>query len=136
MSKHSKGRVLRWLHGEQGVPWGADPDDYDPGSVAVSLGSLGSLFGEEGGPRRYFPVESSGWEHVPPAPAMVVSNHSAGATVLDTMGFLIAWYRRFGVHRPIHPLAHEVILSTRVVGSYVAARGVLRASRELARHTL
>ena len=40
MSRHSKGRILRWLQGTGGVPWGADPDDYDP----VAIEHIGGSF--------------------------------------------------------------------------------------------
>jgi 1-acyl-sn-glycerol-3-phosphate acyltransferase len=67
---------------------------------------------------------------------MVVSNHSGGTTIPDVWGFLVSWYRCFGVERPIHPLAHEMIVSTKLVGPYFAARGVLRATRPLTMHAL
>ncbi|CAG1771631.1 partial Anthranilate synthase component 1, partial [uncultured bacterium] len=60
------------------------------------------------GPRRYFRVSVRGFERVPPAPVMMVSNHSGGTTVLDAWGFGWAWYRHFGTSRPIHPAAHEI----------------------------
>ncbi len=136
MSRHSKSRVLRWLHGDEGVPWGADPADYDPVAVERTLGTLGELFGEEGWPRRYFPLDVRGIENIPQAPVMVVSNHSGGTTIPDVWGFLVAWYRRFGSARPIHPLAHEMILSTRLTGPYFAKRGILRGQRQLALRAL
>jgi 1-acyl-sn-glycerol-3-phosphate acyltransferase len=132
MSRHSKGRILKWLHGVGGVPWGADPDDYDPVAIEHTLGTLGELFGEEGWPRRYFPLAVDGLQRIPPAPVLVVSNHSGGTTIPDVWGFLVAWYRRFGSARPIHPLAHEMIVSTRLTGPYFARRGILRATRALA----
>jgi 1-acyl-sn-glycerol-3-phosphate acyltransferase len=63
---------------------------------------------------------------------MVVSNHSGGTTIPDVWGFLVAWYRYFGVYRPIHPMAHEMILSNRITGSYFGQRGVLHGCRKLA----
>jgi len=84
------------------------------------------------GPGRYFSVDVTGWENVPEAPAMIVSNHSGGTTIPDVWGFVAAWYQNFGVHRPLHPMAHELILSTQLTGEFFARRGVLRASRGLA----
>jgi 1-acyl-sn-glycerol-3-phosphate acyltransferase len=136
MSRHSKGSVLRWLNGPSGVPWGADPADFNGEAVQRTLDTLGQLFGEEGWPRRYFPLDMQGLERVPDAPVMVVSNHSGGTTIPDVWGFLVAWYRRFGVARPIHPLAHEMIVSTPLTGPYFARRGVLRATTQLAEHAL
>jgi 1-acyl-sn-glycerol-3-phosphate acyltransferase len=132
MSRHSKGTVLRWLHGENGVPWGADAADYDPAAVQGSLDFFGQLFGEH----RYFPLDVQGMERIPDAPCMIVSNHSGGTTIPDVWGFCVAWYRRFGVERPIHPLAHEMILSTRMTGPFFAKRGILRATSQLAEHAL
>jgi len=95
-------------------------------------GRLGRLFGEG----RYFELDVAGWEHVPTSPAMMVSNHSGGTTIPDVWGFLIAWYRRFGVERPIHPMAHEMVLGNGVTGPYFAQRGVLHGSRKLALEVL
>jgi 1-acyl-sn-glycerol-3-phosphate acyltransferase len=132
MSRQSKGRILRWLQGADGVPWGADPGDYDAAAVDQTLATFGELFGEEGWPKRYFPLELKGIERIPPSPVLVVSNHSGGTTIPDVWGFLVAWYRHFGSARPIHPLAHEMIVSTRLTGPYFARRGVLRATPRLA----
>jgi 1-acyl-sn-glycerol-3-phosphate acyltransferase len=136
MSRQSKGRILRWLHGDRGVPWGSDPNELDVEAVMGTLATVGELFGEEGWPRRYFPLEIEGLRRLPEPPVMIVSNHSGGTTIPDVWGFLVAWYRRFGAARPIHPLAHEMILSTRFTGPYFAKRGVLRATRNLAHRAL
>jgi 1-acyl-sn-glycerol-3-phosphate acyltransferase len=110
------------------VTWGTDPGEYSPELVQRTLPRVKRLFG----PGRYFGVDVQGWTHVPDAPAMIVSNHSGGTTIPDVWGFLVAWYQNFGVHRPIHPLAHEIILSTQATGEFFARRGVLRGSRPLA----
>lgn len=136
VSRHSKSHVLRWLNGPGGVPWGANPADFDADAVTGTLSSVGRLFGEEAWPRRYFPLDVQGMEHVPQPPVMIVSNHSGGTTIPDVWGFLVAWYRHFGVERPIHPLAHEMIVSTPLIGPYFAKRGILRATNELARTAL
>jgi 1-acyl-sn-glycerol-3-phosphate acyltransferase len=67
---------------------------------------------------------------------MVVSNHSGGTSIPDVWGFMFAWYAHFGFARPIHPLAHEIILSTRLSGRYFSQRGVLRADKKLALEVL
>jgi len=136
MSRHSKGRILRWLNGEAGVPWGADPSDYDPAAVQGSLDTIGKLFSNEGWPHCYFPLDVKGMAHIPEAPCMVVSNHSGGTTIPDVWGFVVAWYRRFGVGRPLHPLAHEMIVSTKLTGPFFSKRGILRATSQLAEHAL
>lgn len=114
------------------MPWGGDPGAYDPELVARTVEKAGLLFG----PGRYFRLDVRGFENVPPAPAMIVSNHSGGTTIPDVWGFGVAWYRHFGTERPLHPMAHEIILSTRATGEFFGRRGVLRADRKLAYEVL
>lgn len=123
-----QGRLLRWLHKSDHVAWGTDPGEYDPEAVRATLPRVKKLFG----PGRYFGIDVQGWQHMPEAPVMIVSNHSGGTTIPDVWGFMLAWYQNYGVHRPLHPMAHEIILSTQLTGEYFARRGVLRGSRELA----
>lgn len=118
-----KGRFLKWFLGEGGAHWGTDPDEYTPALVEATVSSMGRLFG----PGRYFGLEIQGWENVPASPAMLVSNHSGGTTIPDVWGLLIGWYRHFGTERPVHPLAHEIILSTATTGRFFSKRGVLKA---------
>lgn len=128
----TQGRLVRWASGAEATTWATDPDAFDPHAVESTLCRVGRLFG----PGRYFGLEVSGWENVPAAPAMLVSNHSGGTTIPDVWGFLVAWYRRFGAHRPVHPMAHEIVLATRATARYFARRGVLRASPDLAARVL
>ncbi|MCB9573833.1 MAG: glycerol acyltransferase [Kofleriaceae bacterium] len=125
--------MLRWLHRDSGVPDGAsDPGRYDPTAVAQILRFAGRFIG----PGRYFRLDVRGLEHVPPRPSMVVSNHSGGTTIPDVWGFAYAWYRHFGASRPIHPLAHEIVTSTRTTARFFGRLGVLRAGRGVARDVL
>ena len=56
---------------------------------------------------------------VPSGPNMFVSNHSGGSTVLDCLGLGYAWYRHFDPrNRPLHFLAHEILLATRLTGPF------------------
>ena len=123
-----RGWLLDRIHGVNKMPWGRDPLEFDPAATQQTVDRAGRLFG----PRRYFGLEVEGFDNVPAEPTMVVSNHSGGTTIPDVWGFLIAWYRHFGVQRPIHPMAHEIILSNRVTGVYFAKRGVLRGGRAIA----
>ncbi|MGF1469472.1 MAG: 1-acyl-sn-glycerol-3-phosphate acyltransferase [Sandaracinaceae bacterium] len=126
-----KSAFLRWVH-PRGVTWGANLDDYDPDHVARVLEVVGRFFG----PGRYFPLDVEGLGRVPPAPTMVVSNHSGGTTVLDAWGFAVAWYRHFGVGRPIRPAAHEMLLGNRWTGPFLARLGALQADRRIAERVL
>lgn len=87
--------------------------------------------------RGLYPVDAAGFDNLPEgAPAMIVSNHSGGSTVLDCIGFAFAWYRHFGPTRPLHFLAHEILMATRFTGPLFEEIGVLRTSRCLAREVL
>jgi 1-acyl-sn-glycerol-3-phosphate acyltransferase len=128
-----RGFLLRWLRRGQGAPDGAnDPGAFDPEAVRRVLRFAGRFFG----PGRYFQLDVRGLEHVPPQPVMVVSNHSGGTSIPDVWGFGYAWYCHFGTTRPIHPLAHEVILSTRATARFFGRIGVLRAGRGVAADVL
>jgi 1-acyl-sn-glycerol-3-phosphate acyltransferase len=129
MSTHERGGLLRWLHRKGGVPDGAsDPGSYDPQYVTQILRFAGKFYG----PGRYFDLDPRGLEHVPLKPVMVVSNHSGGTSIPDVWGFAYAWYAHFGVERPIHPLAHEMVLSTKTTARFFGRLGVLRAGRGVA----
>lgn len=123
-----QGRILRWLHRRAQVTWGTDPGEYDSAAVRRTLALISHVFG----PGRYFDVDVKGWENLPAGPVMLVSNHSGGTSIPDVWGFLSAWYRNYGVDRPIHPIAHEMILATELTGRFFARRGIVRGSREIA----
>ena len=122
-----RGGFLRWLHGADAMPYGSNPGAYDPAAVEHTIEIAERFFG----PGRYFGLEVQGWDHVPKAPALLISNHSGGTTIPDVWGFAVAWYSRFGVGRPVHPMAHEMVLSTKTTGKFFERHGVLRGSREL-----
>jgi 1-acyl-sn-glycerol-3-phosphate acyltransferase len=127
-----KGSFLKWFLGDRGARWGTDPGEYNPTAVEETVSSMGRLFGDG----CYFGLEIQGWENVPATPAMLVSNHSGGTTIPDVWGLLIGWYRHFGTQRPIHPLAHEIILGTEVTARYFSRRGVLKANPAVAADVL
>lgn len=127
-----KGRLIQRIYGRAELPWGTSPDEFRPEAVQGTLRKLDFMFGEH----RYFPLHVHGWEHVPPSPVLVVANHSGGTTVPDAWGWAMAWYRHFGYQRPLHVLAHEMILATRATGEYFGQRGLLRGEPEVARRAL
>ncbi len=129
--RREKASVLRWLHPE-GVDWGSNVADFDPGAVEQVRRWMGLLFGK----RRYFRLSVRGWENVAPAPAMVVSNHSGGTLILDMWGLGYAWYTHFGTARPLHPAAHEMVLGNRFTGAFFARRGVVRADKRVGKRVL
>jgi len=127
-----KSRASRWLHQGRDPGWGLHPERFDPDRVHEAMRWCARLF-DSG---CLYPVESHGFDQLPTSPAMLVSNHSGGSTVLDCVGMAYAWYRHFGTSRPLHFLAHEILLSTRLTGPFFDRVGVLRTSRSLAREVL
>lgn len=124
--------ILRRLHGHRGSPWADDAAVYDPTALADTIKAFRRLYG----PRRYFRITIDGLGQVPPAPALIVSNHSGGTMIPDVYGFGLSWYDHFGLDRPLHVMAHEVVVGFRGLGRWFAARGVLRAGRATARSVL
>jgi 1-acyl-sn-glycerol-3-phosphate acyltransferase len=131
-AKPEKSRLLRWLFPNGTGSFGGSPADFDPDAIRQTLRTVGRLFGHNS----YFPLEIEGMHHVPDAPALVVSNHSGGTTIPDVWGLLVGWYRHFEVSRPIHPMAHELILSIGPTRRYFGARGVVDANRQMAMRVL
>lgn len=104
--------------------WGLDPGQRDPTYLGEVVASLSRMYGPHG----WFGLEVTGWEHVPPAPAYIVSNHSGGTSIPDVWGLMVAWTDHFGVGRPVHPLAHDMVFSLPAVARWFARLGVLRAA--------
>jgi 1-acyl-sn-glycerol-3-phosphate acyltransferase len=130
--KARRSRSWRWLHGARDPHWGASPEGYDAVCVERAKTWLGRLFGPDG----HYPVRAQGLDALPSDPALFVSNHSGGSTVLDCVGLAFAWYDHFGRSRPLHFLAHEILLATSLTGPFFHKVGVLRASRHLAHQAL
>jgi 1-acyl-sn-glycerol-3-phosphate acyltransferase len=120
-----KSSLLRWLYDEADTEAGCDVDEYDPARVRRSLDCVGRLFG----PGRYFRLDVRGLDRVPSSPVLLVSNHSGGTSIPDAWGLAVAWYRHFGVERPLHITAHEMVFGTRASARYFATRGVINADR-------
>ncbi|HEX4933048.1 MAG TPA: hypothetical protein VFV33_07720, partial [Gemmatimonadaceae bacterium] len=100
--------VQRLLRDHDHSGHGDDPSLFDPTAVEASLRGIGRLYGDGG----YFPLDFQGWDHIPPAPTMLVMNHSGGTSIPDMWGFIAGWYRRFGVARPLYVLGHEMLFVT------------------------
>lgn len=130
----TSGFIVRWLREKHSMPWGNDPHDYRPEAIEDLFlrWRRRGVFGKRG----YFETVHRGMEHIPKGPVMVVSNHSGGTTMVDVVGFLEGWYIRFGLHRPLHPLAHEMIVSNPISGPWLSRHGILQANWSLAHDTL
>lgn len=112
--------------------FGSDPGQLEPDFAARVARDVGRLYADDG----WFSLHVDGWEHLPPAPALVVSNHSGGTTIPDVWGLMVAWYRRFGMYRPMHALAHDMIFAVPAVGEWFSRLGVLRAGPGIGQRVL
>jgi 1-acyl-sn-glycerol-3-phosphate acyltransferase len=122
------GKLARWIEARTDGRLGLEPGDFDAEYVGGVIERMKLLFGEK---HRYFRVSVQGWEHVPPAPVLVVSNHSGGTSIPDAWGLGFAWHTHFAMRRPLHVLAHELVFSVRSIGRVFARAGVLRAQPDL-----
>jgi 1-acyl-sn-glycerol-3-phosphate acyltransferase len=85
----------------------------------------------------YFRAEVRGLERIPEeGPVLLVGNHSGGNMTPDSMVFLLAWNAYFGVERPLHILAHSLVTSWPVLGTFLRRWGVITAGPKAARAAL
>jgi 1-acyl-sn-glycerol-3-phosphate acyltransferase len=129
----AQGQFMDWWHGPEGSAWGKDPDDIDKAKIAATLRRIEPWFGDEDA---YFPLTVDGWENIPSEASLVVGNHSGGTTIPDAWGWLASWYRHFGLNRPLHGLAHDMVFALPSLAKGFASLGLLRADRDLAMRVL
>jgi 1-acyl-sn-glycerol-3-phosphate acyltransferase len=85
----------------------------------------------------YFRAEVRGFERVPEdRPVLFVSNHSGGNMTPDSMVFMLAFNTYFGVERPVYALAHSLVTSWPVIGTFGRKWGVITAGHEAAEAAL
>jgi 1-acyl-sn-glycerol-3-phosphate acyltransferase len=120
--------ALRKLPGLRVPP--ADLDERDPDYIREALPRLwlaASL---------YFRGEVRGLGNVPEdGPVLLVGNHSGGNLTPDTTVFTLAFSTYFGVERPFHQLAHNLVLSLPGL-AFLRKFGTVAASHENARRAL
>ena len=131
--KVEKGQGVRWIEGGTENGLGLNPSDFDADYLGMVIERMKLFFG---GKHHYFRVSVHGWENVPAAPALIVSNHSGGTSIPDAWGLGFAWHTHFAMTRPLHVLAHELVFSVHAVGRMFARIGVLRARPELGQRVL
>src|SRR5918998_1503381 len=108
----------------------ADLDERDPDYIRESLPRLWLLAS------LYFRGEVRGLANIPEeGPVLLVGNHSGGNLTPDTTVFTLAFSSYFGVERPFHQLAHNLVLSTPGLG-FLRRYGTVAASPENARKAL
>lgn len=87
--------------------------------------------------RRYFDGSVTGLEQVPrTGPALLVGNHSGGVLTPDTSVFFTAWYRHFGLERPLVALALDAAFGVPWFGTLMRRIGEVPASRAHASRAL
>lgn len=79
--------------------------------------------------RVYHRVEVSGEEHFPDSGALIVGNHSGGVIAMDAPIIALAYWKRFGVRRPLRVLAHDVLM-VGPIGEALKSVGFLQATRD------
>jgi 1-acyl-sn-glycerol-3-phosphate acyltransferase len=86
---------------------------------------------------RYFDAEVQGLEHLPArGPVLLVGNHSGGVLTPDTSAVLAAWYRHFGLERPLIGLAFNAAFGIPGFRSLMRKMGEVPASRANASRAL
>jgi 1-acyl-sn-glycerol-3-phosphate acyltransferase len=78
----------------------------------------------------YFRLEITGWENLPPQPALLIGGHSGGPLTMDAWTLAYAWNRHFQGSRTLHATAHDVLMKTPVLGRYFRRMGVICPTRE------
>ena len=78
----------------------------------------------------YFRVETTGWEHLPNNPSMLIGVHSGTWLTMDAWTFCAGWWRRFEGRRILHGTAHDALMAMPGIGSYFRNVGVIPAKRE------
>jgi 1-acyl-sn-glycerol-3-phosphate acyltransferase len=108
----------------------ADLDERDPDYIRETLPRLWLISS------LYFRGEVRGLGNIPEeGPVLLVGNHSGGNLTPDTTVFTLAFSTYFGVERPFHQLAHNLVLSSPGL-SFLRKFGTVAASHENAHKAL
>jgi 1-acyl-sn-glycerol-3-phosphate acyltransferase len=85
----------------------------------------------------YHRGEVEGLENIPEeGPVLLVGNHSGGTLIVDSFVFAHAFYEHFGVERPFHQLAHDLVFQIPGVRASLARFGTVPAKPENAKRAL
>lgn len=85
---------------------------------------------------RYFRAEVSGLEKIPKGGALLAANHNAGITSIEPMLLGLRWYRHTGGQDLIRSLGHDVMGKIPLLGNFLIALGMVRASHAAADRAL
>lgn len=103
---------------------------WDPGFIETARKVVGAFA------KVWFRAEVRGLENLPRAGgALMVCNHSGGATTPDVAVLAPAFYESLGYDRPLYTLAHYGLFKTPLAG-WLRKIGVIGASRENAAKAL
>jgi 1-acyl-sn-glycerol-3-phosphate acyltransferase len=115
---------------EQAEPEVPDMEMYDPAFTEKLAGVLRPFL------RKYFRTEVRGLENIPAkGGALLVSNHSGGQFAFDVPIIAVEYYEKWGYHRPIHTLSHDMIFIG-PVKKWLLKLGFIRANPENAANAL
>lgn len=78
--------------------------------------------------RLYFRFDVEGIDGVPPGKALLVMNHEAGITFVQTIGMGARWYLRRGTDDRIMAMTHDAMFTVPYLGNLLATFGAVRAS--------
>ncbi|HEX6592437.1 MAG TPA: lysophospholipid acyltransferase family protein, partial [Moraxellaceae bacterium] len=79
---------------------------------------------------RYFRVETTGWEHLPEGPCIIVGVHAGTWLTVDAWMLVASWWKRFGDRRILHGTAHDVLMAMPGFHGLYRGTGVVRACRD------
>ncbi len=83
----------------------------------------------------YHRAESTGIENIPDGGVLLVGNHSGGVLAMDVPVIVVPFWDHFGLDRPFHVLAHDVITKG-PLAPLLRPFGFVNANREAAAEAL
>jgi 1-acyl-sn-glycerol-3-phosphate acyltransferase len=78
---------------------------------------------------RYFRVETTGWERLPPGSNMLVGVHAGTWLTMDAWMLQVAWMLHFHDERTLHITCHDVLMAMPGLGRFFRKVGVIPAAR-------
>ncbi len=84
----------------------------------------------------YFRGEVDGLDNLPEGEALLVANHNAGITSMETFLFGLRYYRHTGGRELIRFLGHDMMARLPVLGNFLIQVGMIRASHAAADRAL
>jgi 1-acyl-sn-glycerol-3-phosphate acyltransferase len=108
-----------------------DINARNPAFVAVLLEGARAIG------KYYFRATVEGVDNVPATgAALLVGNHNGGFFTFDTYLTLDAIAQRYGIHREVHPLAHDFVFDDPTLRDYALEFGAIRAGHRAAERAL